>query len=210
MRQIIKNNSAINDEVMTNHLAYSDCQRDFLRMIEVPSQQTTNGKFNAHWFDTQLGPMMAIADDDGLYLLEFFDCRGIHREVELLRTQFNVELIPEQTPIIKNIQTEISHFCSRKISEFKTPIHLTGTPFQQSVWKELLKIPFGETRSYLEIAKSLNKPSAFRAVAQANAANILPLVVPCHRVINSNGELGGYNGGIARKRWLLQLEKKRQ
>ena len=84
---------------------------------------------------------------------------------------------------------------------------LLGSPFQKQVWEELKKIPSGETRAYLAIAKAVGRPTACRAVANANGANQLAIIIPCHRVINTNGELGGYGGGIARKQWLLDLEK---
>ena len=83
-----------------------------------------------------------------------------------------------------------------------------GSDFQKSVWAALRKIPPGETRSYLDTAKAVGKPTAFRAVANANGANQLAIIIPCHRVINNNGELGGYGGGISRKQWLIDHEKK--
>jgi len=93
-----------------------------------------------------------------------------------------------------------------KLKEFQTPLFLLGSPFQKQVWEALNKIPFGETSSYLDIAKRIGRPAACRAVAQANGANQLAIIIPCHRVINHNGELGGYGGGITRKEWLLNLE----
>ena len=94
-----------------------------------------------------------------------------------------------------------------KLTEFKTPLFFLGSPFQQQVWETLQKIPSGETRSYLEIAKAIEKPLACRAVARANGANQLAIVVPCHRVINTNGDWGGYGGGLARKKWLKKKKK---
>lgn len=158
--------------------------------------------------DTKLGPMMAIADENALYLLEFVDRRGLEREIESSRKKLKAAIIPGETRIIKSIESELTHYFDGKNAVFKTPLHLTGTPFQKRVWEELIKIPCGETRSYLDISKSLNKPTAFRAVAQANGANQLAIIIPCHRVINANGELGGYGGGVSRKQWLLEHERK--
>ena len=93
------------------------------------------------------------------------------------------------------------------LKEFKTPLHLLGSPFQQEVWAELRRIPPGETRSYSDIATAMNRPSSQRAVANANGANQLAIVIPCHRVIQANGEIGGYGGGVSRKQWLLNHEK---
>ncbi len=95
-----------------------------------------------------------------------------------------------------------------KLREFNTPIHLMGTSFQAQVWNQLLKIPYGETRSYLEQAKAIKKETAYRAVANANGANQLAIIIPCHRIINNNGKLGGYGGGTEKKKWLLEHEKK--
>lgn len=106
------------------------------------------------------------------------------------------------------IESELAHYFDGVNMIFKTHVHLIGSPFQKRVWEELRKIPPGKTRSYLQIAQLLKKPTACRAVAQANGANQLAIIVPCHRVINTNGELGGYGGGVARKRWLLEHEKK--
>jgi AraC family transcriptional regulator of adaptative response/methylated-DNA-[protein]-cysteine methyltransferase len=90
--------------------------------------------------------------------------------------------------------------------EFITPLALLGSPFQVQVWEELIRIPKGETRSYAQLASAIGRPSAYRAVARANGANQIAIVIPCHRVINSSGELGGYGGGIKRKQWLLDHE----
>ena len=176
-------------------------------MKTAPSQVSQHILKAARW-NTTLGPMIAIADEENLYLLEFVDRRRLEREIDSLRKKLKVDIIPGQTQITKNIQSEITNYFDGKNIEFKTPIHLIGSPFQKSVWEKLREIPAGETRSYLAIAKSLKKPTAFRAVAQANGANPLSIIVPCHRVINTNSELGGYGGGVARKQWLLNLEKK--
>lgn len=106
------------------------------------------------------------------------------------------------SPLIRNVEARISG----KELDSKTPLDLHGTPFQLSVWHEMLCIPPGETRSYAEIARSIGRPTAFRAVAQACGANKVPVVVPCHRVVASGGKLGGYTGGIDRKIALLAAE----
>ncbi len=93
------------------------------------------------------------------------------------------------------------------LKEFKTPIHTLGTQFQKLVWLELTRVIYGSTKSYREQAKAISKPMAFRAVANANGTNQMTIVIPCHRIINSNGSIGGYSGGIARKKWLLEHEK---
>jgi len=108
-----------------------------------------------------------------------------------------------------SLHYELNQYFEDKLQSFQTPLTFLGTPFQKQVWEELLKIPAGETRSYSEIAIAIGRPSAFRAVAQANGANQLALIVPCHRVINADGQLGGYGGGLTRKKWLLDHERER-
>ena len=160
------------------------------------------------WIDTPLGRMLVVADDEGLYLLEFVDRRGLEKEIERLKKKTKRPIIPGKPNPAKQIEEELEGYFSGKIREFKTPLLLIGSPFQKRVWEELQKIPKGETRSYTEIAKAIGKPSAFRAAGSANGANQLAIVIPCHRVINSNGGLSGYGGGIKRKEWLLKHERK--
>ncbi|HZG88435.1 trifunctional transcriptional activator/DNA repair protein Ada/methylated-DNA--[protein]-cysteine S-methyltransferase [Paenibacillus sp.] len=162
----------------------------------------------ASWIDTPLGPMLAVADEQALVLLEFVDRRGLEREVERLRLRTKSAVVPGDAAPIRSIERELAQYFEGSLTEFRTPLRPIGTPFQQSVWEQLLRIPPGETRSYLEIAAAIGKPSACRAVAQANGANQLAIVIPCHRVINASGELGGYGGGVARKEWLLRHERR--
>ena len=135
------------------------------------------------------------------------DRRGLELEIQRLRKKVNAAIIPGETAITKNIKTEIKQYFEGERFTFETPLHFIGSAFQKQVWEQLKQIPTGETRSYLEIAKSINAPRAFRAVARANGANQLAIVVPCHRVINANGNLGGYGGGLSRKQWLLNHER---
>ena len=159
------------------------------------------------WLDTPLGSMVAIASDEALYLLEFVDCKGLESEVEGLRQRTKSAIIPGTTPPIVSIEQELKAWFEGTLRLFKTPLFLLGSPFQQSVWGALCRIPYGETRSYLEQAAAIARPSACRAVANANGANQFAILIPCHRVINNNGKLGGYAGGIARKQWLIDHEK---
>jgi O-6-methylguanine DNA methyltransferase len=102
---------------------------------------------------------------------------------------------------------ELTHYLAGERVQFNCPLDLHGTAFQVAVWKELLRIPYGETRSYLDIAQAIGRPAAVRAVGAANGANPIAIIVPCHRVIGSNGSLTGYGGGLPAKEWLLALEK---
>ena len=160
------------------------------------------------WLDTPLGPMLAISDDDGLYLLEFVDRRGLEKEIEKLRAKQKAMIIPGSTKPITSITHELKAYFAGKLQTFETPIHLTGSPFQKTVWEALMKIPYGTTKSYLAQAHTLGKEKAVRAVANANGANQLAIIIPCHRIINSNGALGGYGGGLTRKQYLIDHELK--
>lgn len=158
--------------------------------------------------DTPLGPMIAIASEEALYLLEFIDRKGLEREIERMRKMTKLPITDGKTPPIISIEKELQQYFSGDLTEFKTPIQRMGSSFQNRVWDELLKIPSGETRSYAELAQAIGKPTACRAVAQANGANQLAIMIPCHRVISSDGSLGGYAGGLSRKEWLLTHEKR--
>jgi methylated-DNA-[protein]-cysteine S-methyltransferase len=107
----------------------------------------------------------------------------------------------------KKVLTQLERYLEGKLKEFDCPLDPRGTAFEMRVWSELGKIPYGETRSYKDIARAIGRPNAFRAVGNANGANPIPLIVPCHRVIESNGGLGGYGQGIEVKKRLLELEK---
>lgn len=162
----------------------------------------------AAWLNTALGPMIAVSDDQALYLLEFVDRRGLERQIERLKLKMKAVIIPEMTPPIQLIESELKAYFEGKLTTFTTPLHLLGSPFQQSVWEALRQIPYGETRTYAAQANSIGKPTAYRAVANANGANQIAIVIPCHRIINSDGQLGGYGGGIKRKEWLIEHEKR--
>jgi AraC family transcriptional regulator, regulatory protein of adaptative response / methylated-DNA-[protein]-cysteine methyltransferase len=207
MKQIRSGSSVIDAQLSTGYESSSGFRDAFSRILgKAPTLLKEEAILKAAWIDTKLGPMVAVADDEALYLLEFVDRRGLEREIERLRAHYAV--IPGRTAPIEEIERELAQYFEGRLEDFKTPVQLLGSDFQRSVWEELRKIPIGETRSYLELAKALKRPSACRAVARANGANVLALIIPCHRVIQSDGELGGYGGGIARKKWLLEHEKR--
>jgi AraC family transcriptional regulator of adaptative response/methylated-DNA-[protein]-cysteine methyltransferase len=176
----------------------------YLSPINVDKQPNI---LNSAWLDTPLGSMLTISDKDSLYLLEFAEKHSLEREIEHLRIKTKSTIIPGRTAITDSIEEELASYFVGKLETFKTPIHMLGSPFQKMVWQELMRIPYGETRSYLAQAEAIKKPTAFRAVANANGANPLAIIIPCHRIINSNGKLGGYGGGIDRKEWLINMEK---
>jgi AraC family transcriptional regulator of adaptative response/methylated-DNA-[protein]-cysteine methyltransferase len=209
MQHIRSGNSIIQTQLDMDYESSSGFRDAFSKIMGAPPfkahQKVTVLK--ASWLDTRLGPMLAIADEEALYLLEFLDRRGLEREIERLRRRINAAIIPGKTTPIESIEKELLAYFEGTLKTFKTPIFLLGSPFQQSVWHALCQIPYGSTKSYAEQAEALGKPTATRAVANANGANQLAIIIPCHRIITSSGDLGGYGGGIARKQWLLQHEK---
>jgi AraC family transcriptional regulator of adaptative response/methylated-DNA-[protein]-cysteine methyltransferase len=155
---------------------------------------------------TPLGPMLAGATDDGICLLEFVDRRMVETQLKRLSKLLNAECVPGCCKHFDRLHEQLTEYFSGKRTEFDIPLLLTGTPFQQKVWAELRKIPYGSTRSYKEQAEAIGLPNAVRAVAKANGDNRIAIIIPCHRVIGANGKLIGYGGGLWRKRYLLNHE----
>lgn len=208
MKQIRAGETVIDAQLSTGYESGSGFRDAFSRIMgAAPAKLGQSNILKASWIDTPLGPMIAIADEQALYLLEFVDRRGLEREVERLRKKIKSAIIPGSTESIKSIENELKRYFEGSLTEFKTQLVFLGSPFQKRVWEELKKIPSGETRSYSEIANKIGQPTAFRAVANANGANQFAIIIPCHRVINTNGELGGYGGGMIRKKWLINHEK---
>jgi O-6-methylguanine DNA methyltransferase len=161
-----------------------------------------------------IGPLFLAASAQGLVALEFDarlpgqqsirpNPRHLLRESEKEKKGFKFEDSPR---LLQPYMSELEEYFAGKRREFTFPLDLRGTDFQQACWRALLAIPYGETRSYADIARAVGKPNAFRAVGMANNRNPIAIVVPCHRVIASDGTLCGYGGGLDVKRKLLELE----
>lgn len=144
-------------------------------------------------FDTPLG-QMALAEEEGALTRLFLPGEGIPR------------LVSRETPLLSKGRDEILAYLRGERRSFDLPLDPMGTPFQQAVWAELRRIPYGETRSYAQVAAGIGRPKAVRAVGQANHRNPLPIFIPCHRVIGAPGKLTGYGGGLDLKQKLLELE----
>jgi AraC family transcriptional regulator of adaptative response/methylated-DNA-[protein]-cysteine methyltransferase len=180
----------------------------FTRIMGAPPASRATRALFAAWLDTPLGPMTAIADEHALRLLEFVDRRGLEREIERLRLRQKAGIAPGRTAPIEQIDAELKAYFAGHSTSFATPLASSGSPFQGAVWDALKTIPPGETWTYAQLARAVGRPRAVRAVGTANGANQLAIVIPCHRVINANGELGGYAGGVPRKKWLLEHERR--
>lgn len=206
LERIRNGGSVIDAQLDTGYESDSGFRSAFNRIIGTAPSAPDARAVYASWLDSPLGPMLAIADDDALLLLEFVERRGL--ETELRRLQARTAIIPGRTVVTDRIEAELHEYFAGERSTFDTPLEPMGSAFQRSVWRELGRIPPGTTISYGELAARIGRPTAFRAVAQANGANQLALVIPCHRVVNANGELGGYGGGVPRKQWLLDHERR--
>lgn len=158
-------------------------------------------------FDTPLGAMVACASEQGLCLLEFTDRPIVNTELAALRRQLSAEIAEGDSPVLRQAEREIGEYFAGSRRHFEVALHLPGTTFQQAVWQLLLSVPYGLTRSYQEQAARLGRPQSVRAVAAANGANRLSVIVPCHRVVGKDGALTGYGGGLERKAWLLAHER---
>lgn len=157
---------------------------------------------------TPLGPMLAGAFMNKICLLEFIDRRMLETQLKRIKNIFNTESVPGNIPIFKELNFQLEEYFDGQRKNFTLPLSIKGTPFQMKVWKELLKIPYGTTVSYKTQAINIGNPKAVRAVGKANGDNRISIIIPCHRVIGSNGELVNYGGGIWRKHYLINLEKK--
>jgi AraC family transcriptional regulator of adaptative response/methylated-DNA-[protein]-cysteine methyltransferase len=159
--------------------------------------------------ESPLGPLLAGASDVGICLLEYTDRRMLEANLAALRKRFDCPVVPGEHKWLAQLRRELAEYFDGKRSGFAVPLVFGGTPFQNKVWRELCRIPYGETISYDDQARRIGQPTAQRAVARANGMNRVSILIPCHRVIGKDGSLTGYGGGLWRKRLLLQLEQGR-
>ncbi len=157
-------------------------------------------------FDSPIGTIHLASTAKGLCLLEFDDEKRIDGHFKQFNKYWDVELKKKETKITTKAKLQLDEYFNGKRTMFELPLVLVGTDFQINVWNELLKVPYGITRSYKEQALAIGNLKAIRAVASANGKNPIWIVVPCHRVIGSDGSLTGYAGGLWRKKWLLEHE----
>jgi AraC family transcriptional regulator, regulatory protein of adaptative response / methylated-DNA-[protein]-cysteine methyltransferase len=158
--------------------------------------------------ESPLGEIIAGATDEGLCLLEFNDRKRAVTECKDLVKWLKQPIEDGENEHLTALIKQLKEYFSGNRKEFSIPLVTPGTDFQQEVWKKLLEIPYGTTRSYQEQADALRRSNSVRAVANANGMNRISIIIPCHRVIGSNGKLTGYGGGLKRKKWLLDHEKK--
>jgi AraC family transcriptional regulator, regulatory protein of adaptative response / methylated-DNA-[protein]-cysteine methyltransferase len=157
---------------------------------------------------TPIGDMIGGATDEGVCLLEFSDRRMLPTEYKDLKRLLKTTVEEGENNHLIQLRKELNEYFEGSRKDFSVSLVTPGSEFQKSVWKELMNIPYGTTRSYLEQSVAIGKPDSIRAVANANGMNRISIIIPCHRVIGSDGHLTGYGGGLIRKRWLLDHEKK--
>jgi AraC family transcriptional regulator, regulatory protein of adaptative response / methylated-DNA-[protein]-cysteine methyltransferase len=156
---------------------------------------------------TPLCPMRAATTDRGICLLEMGSPQRTTRETDELESAFGCKLDEGDHPLLDQLESQLHAYFLGDLTSFTLPLDTPGTAWQRSVWDALSTIPFGETRSYGQLAEQLGNPGGSRAVGLANGRNRVSIVIPCHRVIASDGTLHGYGGGVERKRWLLDHEE---
>lgn len=173
-----------------------------------PSKAERASCIQAQWIETPLGAMLALADREGLHLLEFVDRRELENEILALRKRTSAAIVPGTNVHLEKIAEELKNYFDGTSINFDVKIKIAGSLFEKNVWEFLQKIRPGETWSYAQMARNLGNPKAVRAVGRANGRNCLAIVIPCHRVIRSDGHLCGYGGGVWRKQWLLDHEQR--
>ena len=161
-------------------------------------------------FSSPLGKIIACATEQGLCLLEFVGSKRIEREQQDLQRLLQRPLVIGDNEHLQQTEAELGEYFSGCRTQFSVALHTPATPFQAAVWQALQTIPYGKTVSYQEQANRIGKPTAVRAVANANGANRVSIIIPCHRVIGADGSLTGYAGGLQRKQWLLAHERGEQ
>ena len=164
-------------------------------------------QINIQYYKTKIGEMI-LGSFEGKLCLSDFRYRRMRTTVDnRIKKGLNAEFIEHEDEILIKSKQQLEEYLAGDRKEFDVPIITVGTDFQLSVWEALMQVPYGTTSTYLQLAKNIHNPKAVRAVANANGANAIGLIIPCHRIIGSNGELVGYGGGLAVKKKLLKLER---
>ena len=155
-----------------------------------------------------VGDMIAGSTERGICFLEWHSRGGVAVIRQRVQKRYGRPVVDGNSDHLENLERNLQQYFEGDLARFNVALDLQGTPFELSVWRQLLKIPYGQTRSYADLARSIDRPRAFRAVGRANGANYISILVPCHRVIESTGKLRGYGGGLWRKKYLLELEQR--
>jgi AraC family transcriptional regulator of adaptative response/methylated-DNA-[protein]-cysteine methyltransferase len=197
------------DEVIltSGYASHSGFRDAFASIFGMPPGRARQGEpMVATTYDSPVGPLVAAATNEGVILLEFGDLARLEEQATRLRRRFDGPLVVGDHPHLRRLGEELAEYFAGNRRDFTVPLVVRGTPFEERVWTALQAIPFGITCSYADIAQRIGSPNATRAVGSANGRNRIAIVIPCHRVVNADGKLGGYGGGLWRKKRLLELE----
>jgi AraC family transcriptional regulator of adaptative response/methylated-DNA-[protein]-cysteine methyltransferase len=201
------------DEVImdSGYESHSGFRDAFFRTFgRAPGQSRDLDCIVVSWIESPLGPLVAGANSKGVCLLEFTDRRMLETQFATLKRRFECAIVPGKNHHVEQLERELRAYFAGTLERFTVPLVAEGTPFEEKVWGELRRIPYGETRSYEDLARAVGTPGGQRAVGHANGCNRIAIVIPCHRVVNKDGRLGGYGGGLWRKQFLLDLERGRR
>lgn len=180
----------------------------FARLLGcAPAELRPDKLLRATWIPTPLGDMIAVSSRSHLHILEFVDRKGLPMELKRLQKASKEGIGIGSMPPSEQAAAELAEYFAARSDSFLTPLAVAASTFTQQVWDALREIPAGETRSYSDIARRIGRPAATRAVARANGANQIALMIPCHRVIGADGSLTGYGGGLWRKQRLIEIER---
>jgi len=164
-------------------------------------------KINIQYYKTNYGEFILGSYNEKLCMVDF-RYRKMRRTVDdRIKKGLNAEFIEQDDEVLQRTRIELNEYFNMQRRTFDIPIQMVGTDFQRNVWEALLKVPYGTTSTYLQLAKEIGKAKAVRAVANANGSNAIGIIIPCHRIIGTNGELTGYAGGLPLKKQLLELEQ---
>jgi AraC family transcriptional regulator of adaptative response/methylated-DNA-[protein]-cysteine methyltransferase len=205
----LRDGDALDDVALgTGWESHSGFREAFTRTFGVPPGRADSAScVITSAVDTPFGPMIAGATDEGLCLLEFTDRRMLEAQLNRLSRLLKQPMVPGEHRHLTQLRDELGRYFAGALTAFTVPLVYRGTPFEERVWRQLSAIPYGETISYAQLAERVASPGAQRAVGRANGMNRIAIVIPCHRVVNADGKLGGYGGGLWRKHWLLNLER---
>jgi O-6-methylguanine DNA methyltransferase len=173
----------------------------------LPASTATPTLTGLDWLESPVGPLIVGASGSSLCLLQFADEHVLEARLHSLRRRHADTLTKSRSPVLERLRQELTEYFGGTRREFSGELLYPGTPFQERVWSALREIPYGDTWSYKDLAVRVGDVLATRAVGAANGENPIAIVIPCHRVINASGDLGGYGGGLWRKRILLDLER---
>jgi AraC family transcriptional regulator of adaptative response/methylated-DNA-[protein]-cysteine methyltransferase len=209
LQQIRQGNDLDDVALGSGYDSHSGFREAFLKTFgQPPGRSRSADCLVIDWIESPIGPLLLAAVEQGVCLLEFGEPERLNRQLLTLRRHFGCAAVPGRHRHLDQLKRELGEYFAGQRTEFQVPLVYPGTPFQVKVWDALRRIPYGQTCSYEALGRTVGCPSAQRAVGLANGKNRLAVVIPCHRVVNKDGRLGGYGGGLWRKEHLLALERK--